>query len=386
MIVYSGEGVVNKLINKLPFELHLPRYQFCGPGTKLEKRLLRGDKGYNRLDQFCKNHDIAYAQHNDLSSRHKADKILEEAAWSRVKAKDASFSEKAASWLVTNIMKAKRRLGMGMRKSLKGKRKKKTQKVTFKGGILKKLISVVKDVGSNIGSGKELIKYTLQAARRIIKSVGGKKNVKVPRVIPVPKEGGVLPLIPIFAGLSALGAIAGGTAQIAKAVNQAKDAKKQLDEGTRHNKFMETIAMSGRKSGTALYLKPYKKHGGSANIGYLPNRALTDVDLRKYAKNVPYFRGVFMRDSLPVQPFRIERGIVNHDDLKGPGSHWTAYRKDNNVVFYYDPFGDLRPPREIVKYFHNCDIYYNSEQEQDYDTYVCGHLCLKFLYKKSVYM
>lgn len=93
-----------------------------------------------------------------------------------------------------------------------------------------------------------------------------------------------------------------------------------------------------------------------------------------------------MRDSLPAHPFRMERGIVNHDEAKGPGSHWTAYRKNNNVVLYYDPFGDLRPPREIVEYFRDCDIYYNSEQEQDYDTFVCGHLCLKFLYKKRVYV
>lgn len=266
MLVYTGEGVVNSIINKLPFELHLPGYQFCGPGTKLEKRLLRGDKGRNKLDQFCRSHDLSYEKYSDISNRHKADKVLEEAAWSRVKAKDASLSEKAASWLVTNVMKAKRKLGLGMRKRkvAAARRRRRQRKVTFKGGVLKKLISIVKDVGSNIGTGKELIKHTLQAARKIIKNVGGKKNVIVPRIIPVPKEGGILPLIPIFAGLSALGAIAGGSAQIAKAINQAKDSKKQLDEGIRHNKVMEAIAMGGKKSGTALYLKPYKKHGGGA--------------------------------------------------------------------------------------------------------------------------
>ncbi|KAK9694272.1 hypothetical protein QE152_g33630 [Popillia japonica] len=74
------------------------------------------------------------------------------------------------------------------------------------------------------------------------------------RVIPVPKKGGILPLIPIFAGLSALGALSGGAAAIAKAVNQASQAKKQLSEAERHNKTMESIAM-----GKGLYLKPYKK-------------------------------------------------------------------------------------------------------------------------------
>ena len=49
-----GIGFANNLINKLLFELHLLGYQFCGPGTKLEKRLARGDKGINLLDAACK--------------------------------------------------------------------------------------------------------------------------------------------------------------------------------------------------------------------------------------------------------------------------------------------------------------------------------------------
>ena len=34
-----GKGVVNKLINNLPFEAHLPGHNFTGPGTKLNRRL-----------------------------------------------------------------------------------------------------------------------------------------------------------------------------------------------------------------------------------------------------------------------------------------------------------------------------------------------------------
>lgn len=69
----SGGGIINSLINKLPFELHLPGgYQFCGPGTKLEKRLARGDQGINHLDTACRAHDIAYIS-KDLATRHKAD-------------------------------------------------------------------------------------------------------------------------------------------------------------------------------------------------------------------------------------------------------------------------------------------------------------------------
>jgi len=53
-----GGGLVDKLSNTLPFEAHIPGYNFCGPGTKLQKRLERGDQGINPLDEACKEHDV----------------------------------------------------------------------------------------------------------------------------------------------------------------------------------------------------------------------------------------------------------------------------------------------------------------------------------------
>jgi len=88
--------------------------------------------------------------------------------------------------------------------------------------------------------------------------------VTVSRILPVSaKVGGVLPLIPIFAALSATGALAGGAAGIAKAVNDAKAAQRQLQESERHNKTMEAIALGkglylkSHKTGYGIYLKPY---------------------------------------------------------------------------------------------------------------------------------
>jgi len=40
----KSRGLLNRAINALPFELHIPGYQFCGPGKHLEKRLIRGDQ------------------------------------------------------------------------------------------------------------------------------------------------------------------------------------------------------------------------------------------------------------------------------------------------------------------------------------------------------
>ena len=35
----AGGNFLNTLVNKLPFEMHLPGHNFTGPGTKLYKRL-----------------------------------------------------------------------------------------------------------------------------------------------------------------------------------------------------------------------------------------------------------------------------------------------------------------------------------------------------------
>ena len=65
MIVY-GSGIVNSIINKLPIELHIPTYDFCGLGTWLKERLARGDSGLNLLDSACKHQLDAATRHNKM--------------------------------------------------------------------------------------------------------------------------------------------------------------------------------------------------------------------------------------------------------------------------------------------------------------------------------
>jgi len=78
----SGKGLVNSLINNLPFEMHLPGgYQYAGPGTNLELKLEKGVKPKNKLDEAAMFHDIAYSKSKNLQKRHAADKILQETAW-----------------------------------------------------------------------------------------------------------------------------------------------------------------------------------------------------------------------------------------------------------------------------------------------------------------
>ena len=113
----------------------------------------------------------------------------------------------------------------------------------------------------------------------------------------------------------------------------------------------------------------------------LPRRALTDYDLRGFAKQlkIPFFRGVFMRDSLPQGgPRKNESAIVNLDTSEGAGTHWVAYRKRGKDVFYFDPMGNLRPPQAISDYLGGT-LRYNHDAFQTYNSYECGHLCLQFL-------
>lgn len=126
----AASTVINKGVDLLPVELHLPGgYRYCGPGTRLKERLARGDKGVNKLDEACKAHDIAYSKYSDNERRRQADRQLADSAWARVKAKDSSLGEKAAAWAVTTAMNAKAKLGGG--------RKKKKVKVRGKGLYLR---------------------------------------------------------------------------------------------------------------------------------------------------------------------------------------------------------------------------------------------------------
>lgn len=118
----------------------------------------------------------------------------------------------------------------------------------------------------------------------------------------------------------------------------------------------------------------------------LPKRALSNLDLIKYTHKLKIrkFRGVYMRNSLPEKITKNESGIINLDDKTGPGTHWTAYIKKEKNIMYFDSMGHLKPPLELIRYFQsdNCKnkIQYNIERFQKFNTFNCGHLCLKFLY------
>jgi hypothetical protein len=92
-----------------------------------------------------------------------------------------------------------------------------------------------------------------------------------------------------------------------------------------------------------------------------------------------------MRDDLPTAgPFYNEAAIINLDDKNSGGSHWVAYKKRGPSTIYFDSFGDLQPPTELIRYLHRGKwaskiIRYNFIRKQKFNTVLCGHLCLQFL-------
>lgn len=219
----------------------------------MEKRLSRGDKGINPLDAACKDHDIAYMSKNS-SDRYDADKKLQKAAMKRLIAKDASLGERATAVGVALSMKAKRLLtkkGKGLKTKTKTirKNKSKAKKVTFN-TLIKNAKMVIKK------SKPTTIRSAIEVAVDSVKQTKKKKSVTKPRIIKVPTHsGGILPLIPIFAGLSALGSIAGGASGIVNTINQYRNAQKQLEENKRHNNMLEAIAIGNHKTGKGFYLQ-----------------------------------------------------------------------------------------------------------------------------------
>ena len=100
----SGRGVdIQRLLAKFG-ELHWPGDQYMGPGTKLDKRLKRGDPGINRLHKIAKRHDFDYTHAKNLQDKWEADNKM-------IKAIDKLLGKHTLTEkVVKKIMQVKKRL------------------------------------------------------------------------------------------------------------------------------------------------------------------------------------------------------------------------------------------------------------------------------------
>jgi len=135
-----------------------------------------------------------------------ADKILAEKARKRIIARNSTLGKRAAAAAVWAAMKAKIKIGMGMKTKVRRRK-------------------------------------------------GQRKN----GVLPTAKRGGILPILPM---LGALGSLIGGASGVEKAVSDSKATRHQLEELQRHDRAMEGhgLYLALYKHGKGLYLGLYK-HG-----------------------------------------------------------------------------------------------------------------------------
>ena len=119
--IATGAGIVNKLINRLPVEMHLPGHNFTGPGTQLHKRLKADgtpkawSMPINRVDQAAYRHDLCYAKHKDTASRNS---ICDKTMLSDLAGiKNPTAREKLDRGIVRPLIGTKVRFGLGVKKS-----------------------------------------------------------------------------------------------------------------------------------------------------------------------------------------------------------------------------------------------------------------------------
>ena len=89
--------MIDQITDNLPVELHLPSYQFLGPGTHVEERMARGNFGKNPLDIAARDHGLTDLKNRN---RHLAQKVLSNCTFSRLLADDLEAEEKAAVLLM----------------------------------------------------------------------------------------------------------------------------------------------------------------------------------------------------------------------------------------------------------------------------------------------
>src|SRR6266853_301980 len=115
------------------------------------------------------------------------------------------------------------------------------------------------------------------------------------------------------------------------------------------------------------------------------DESLSNFDIIDYMKKlkVKYFRGCYMRDTLPKKIKTNECGVTNLQPDIDKGSHWISYYKNGKNKIYFDSYG-LMPCNELVKYLkptkNSSPIVCSTFIIQKFGTVICGQLCIYVLY------
>ena len=138
-----------------------------------------------------------------------------------------------------------------------------------------------------------------------------------------------------------------------------------------------------RQGSSSRKKQPIQLNSNSRN--HFVIKALSNFDLMDWLKKlgIKHFRGIYSRDGLPHK-IRKECGIINLDDMTGPGTYWVCYRNLDSVVEYFDPFG-LIMPNEALKCFRTSGkrIVYSMDEIQNRSTVLYGYWCLYYLFERQ---
>ena len=136
-VLKKGSGLFNTVLKNAPFpEMHLSlpsdvpgefvengsfnntsKYSYCGPFTKVEKRISEGYRGVNDLDKACLKHDISYHKNKDTKGRNVADNELAQEANRLANDESQPDYVRKDAKKVAALMSTKSWLGMGIGKN-----------------------------------------------------------------------------------------------------------------------------------------------------------------------------------------------------------------------------------------------------------------------------
>lgn len=105
----------------------------------------------------------------------------------------------------------------------------------------------------------DVVNYALAAAKYHKKE---HKSIPHPRIIPVPKTGGILSVIPVLATISALGGLKGGSNGILRAADAVVKSRKNLKKCSKYDKITHVFPIGMSHSNQDIYLEKYKNGFG----------------------------------------------------------------------------------------------------------------------------
>lgn len=118
-------------------------------------------------------HDIFYKQYKDTKQRHQADKILARKAMKRFRSKDASLGERIVALGTAGVMKAKVKLGMGLKgQTTTTKITKQTQRQ-----CLNKLTKIKTEIENSLENIRACIQLINGDNKKVLKKQSNKKRL-----------------------------------------------------------------------------------------------------------------------------------------------------------------------------------------------------------------